>query len=179
MQTMKAVEEICLVAPTPEMEQEVTAFRQEFFDAGEQIINGSALLDKTPSYADWLARVQANARAETVQAGWVRSELYMAVRVSDRYPVGIIDLRCELNAFLRDFGHSGFSVRPSERRRGYGKRMLQLLCDRARALSMPSLQLAAEAENTPSLRIIEKLGRAYQRDFLYENRFARVYILPL
>lgn len=161
------------------MESAALEFRQEFFDFGEQVINGSALLDRIPSYADWLAQVQANACAETVSDGWVRTEVFFAERVEDGRLVGIIDLRHELNDFLRDFGHSGFSVRPSERCRGYGKRMLQLLCERADAIGLPHLQLAAEESNTPSLRIIEALGALPQRSFAHENRPARVYFLPL
>ena len=172
-------DDILLLAPTPEMAEAALEFRQEFFDAGESIINGSALLDLTPRYADWLAQVQANSRAETVSPDWVRSEVYFAVRAADSRLVGIIDLRLELNDFLRDFGHCGFSVRPTERRRGYATAMLRLICRRAGELGMPHLQLSAEAANAPSLRTIERIGAHRHRTFTHNGAAAYVYLLPL
>ena len=37
--------------------------------------------------------------------------------------VGIIDFRHTLNDFLKDLGHCGYSVRPSERRKGFATEM--------------------------------------------------------
>lgn len=43
---------------------------------------------------------------------------FFAVRKSDGRIVGIIDLRHTLNDFLKDLGNCGYSVRPSERKKG-------------------------------------------------------------
>lgn len=176
---MPATDDIYLREPAPDMETAALDFRQEFFAAGEQIINGSALLDRATDYAAWLAQVQANTRADSVAPGWVQSEVYFAVRAGDGRIVGIIDLRLELNDFLRDFGHCGFSVRPTERGKGYAGRMLRLICSRAQEHGLPHLQLAAEATNTPSLRTIEHAGAVFERTFTHANQPSRVYRLPL
>ena len=176
---MTSADAIRLCTPTPEMEAAAVDFRQEFFQAGESVINGSSLLDQIPSYPDWLARVQAQACAATVPPGWVRTDVFFAVREADQRLVGIIDLRHELNDFLRDFGHSGFSVRPSERRQGYATAMLRQLCARAVSLGMPQLQLAAETSNTASCRTIVRAGAKPWRTFLHEGREAMVYLIHL
>ena len=176
---MTPAETIHLCTPTPEMEAAALGFRQEFMNAGELVINGSSLWDQTPAYTDWLARVRAQADPTTVPPGWVRTDVFFAVREADARIVGIIDLRYELNDFLRDLGHCGFSVRPSERQRGYATAMLQQLCAHARACGMPQLQLSAEADNLPSLRTIAKAGGRPLRRFLHEGREAVVHLLPL
>lgn len=47
------------------------------------------------------------------------TEVFFAVRKRDDKIMGMIDLRHTLNAFLKDLGNCGYSVRPSERRKGY------------------------------------------------------------
>lgn len=58
--------------------------------------------------------------------------------------VGIIDLRYELNEFLQDFGNSGYSVRASERRKGYATEMLRLIKEVAKRVGLTSLQLSVD-----------------------------------
>ncbi len=49
----------------------------------------------------------------------------------------MIDIRHELNDFLYKFGgHIGYSVRKSERRRGYTKEMLHLVLEKCKDMNM-------------------------------------------
>ena len=78
-----------------------------------------------------------------------------------RVIVGVSRLRHVLNANLEDVGgHIGYDVRPSERRKGYGTRLLALTLERARALGLPRVLLTCDTENVASARIIEKNGGA-------------------
>ncbi|WP_369699470.1 GNAT family N-acetyltransferase [Deinococcus sp. YIM 77859] len=48
-----------------------------------------------------------------------------------------VSIRHTLNARLREFGgHIGYEIRPSVQRQGYGKLLLALALDRARALGL-------------------------------------------
>ena len=114
---------IRLVRPTEQLKEQAINFRQEFFDNHEMVINGSELLDKTDQYEDWLKAVAANTRIETVNANWVVTDTFFAVDEKDQI-IGIIDLRHTLNDFLKNLGNCGYSVRPSERRKGYATEML-------------------------------------------------------
>ena len=176
---MEMIDDICLVVPDEGWEAKVVAFRQEFWEAGERVICGSALLDQRENYAEWLELVRANARRETVPRGWVLSDVFLAVRECDQRVVGIIELRHELNDFLRDFGHCGYSVRPAERGKGYGRAMLRQLCKHARQCGMAHLQLSCEEDNTASRRVITGAGGEYMRDFLHQGKRALVYKLSL
>ena len=128
---------ITLKRPNEEYEPKALAFKQEFFDNGETTINGSELLDRTDSYDEWLKSVTDNASHDTVNPSWVVTDTYIAFDENDDI-VGIIDLRHELNDFLKDFGNCGYSVRPSQRRKGYATKMLKLILERAREIGMIS-----------------------------------------
>jgi predicted acetyltransferase len=166
--------EIKLVVPTAEMKEAALVFKQEFLDRGERTINGSELLDQMDSYEEWLASITANTDPMTVNPEWVVTDTFFAEDETGKI-VGVIDLRHELNGFLKDFGHSGYSVRPSERRKGYATRMLEMIRVVAKNAGLPSLQLSVERTNEPSVKTIVKNGGVYERSFEHEGEAADVY----
>ncbi len=174
-----AHEEIRLIKPTLKLEKEALEYRQEHFDFGEQVINGSELFDKIASYGEWLEKVVANASIETVDADWVLTDTFFAARVSDGKIVGIADLRYQLNDFLKDFGNCGYSVRPSERKKGYATEILRQICIIAKEHGLKQLQLSVEKDNIASIKTIEKNGGKFSRSFIFENEEAYVYLLNL
>ena len=91
----------------------------------------------------------------------------------------MIDLRHTLNEFLKDFGNCGYSVRPSERKKGYATEMLHQLIEVAKEIGMTELQISVEKTNIGSIKVIEKNGGVYERSFTYENELADIYIIPI
>lgn len=169
---------IKLVRPTIDMKEKALDFRQEHFNNGEMIINGSELLDKTELYEEWLVSVINNMSIDTVNPAWVVTDTFFAVDENDRI-VGIIDLRHTLNDFLKDFGNSGYSVRPSERRKGYATEMLKQILDVARNAGLQEIILSVERGNEPSIKTIIKNGGVYERSFEFEGKQADVYKINL
>lgn len=169
---------IRLVRPEEKHREAALAFRQEFFTHGETVIDGSELLDRTEGYDAWLESIRRNVCPDTVSPDWVLTDTYFAVD-EDGQIVGIIDLRHELNDFLRDLGHCGYSVRPTARRKGYGAEMLRLLKQEARKAGMTHLQMSVMPDNTPSVKIIRGAGGVWQRSFVFAGQTADIYTIDL
>lgn len=172
-------DKITLVRPTVELKEQALDYKKEHFDFGETVIDGSELLDRMDCYEDWLRRVTHNAQADTAVPDQVLTDTFFAVRESDKRIVGIIDFRHRLNDFLKDFGHCGYSVRPSERNQGYASEMLSQVCVMAKAQGLDVLQLSVERDNFPSIRTIVKNGGVYERSFAFGDALADVYLIQL
>ena len=84
-----------------------------------------------------------------------------------------------LNDFLKDFGNCGYSVRPSERRKGYATEMLRQVLEVAKGSGMDELHLSVERDNEPSIKTIKSNGGIYERSFEFENELADIYRIVL
>ena len=148
-----------LQLPTLHHQAAAENFKNEFFEMQEHEINGSAMLDQM-EYEQWLTHNTNNRYENTVSCGWVVATTFFAVRRCDHKIIGMIDLRHNLgNEFLRQFGgHIGYSVRPSERKKGYATEMLKRTLDYAKSLNIKKVMMGCYSDNVPSIRTIEKCG---------------------
>lgn len=77
--------------------------------------------------------------------------------------IGLLSLRYELNEHLRRFGgHIGYEIRPSKRRLGYGKEILRLGLEKARAHGLTRVLVTCDEDNTGSKKIIEHNGGQFE-----------------
>jgi predicted acetyltransferase len=173
------MEKLLLTIPNRDLENQAIDYKQEHFSHGETEIDGSELWDKTDNYSEWLEMVTKNTCKETVNLNWVITDTYFAIRESDKKIIGMIDLRRDLNDFLKDFGHIGYSVRPTERRKGYATEMLRLVLEIAKRHGLERVQLSCKRSNSPSVRTIIKNGGVYERSFEYNGEIADVYLIGL
>ena len=73
--------------------------------------------------------------------------------------IGRASIRHSLTKHLRLIGgHIGYEVRPSERKKGYGKRILELALLKAKKLGIKKVLVTCNATNIASRKIIEYCG---------------------
>lgn len=128
-------------------------------NAGSRTVSGRLRgAEKAASAESWLEQAQKTASPETCPEGFVPDNVYLAIRETDDKMVGIIDLRQFKNHPLLSVwgGHIGYSVRPSEQRKGYGAEMLRLMLLIAQEKGLTRVMVTCHDGNTASEKIIRK-----------------------
>lgn len=155
------MEKLKLTEPTMEYAGEILSFRQEFLDCGDSM-DGCGSLRRFDRAEDWLYEVERCKKRETVPPNWVPSTQFICIRERDGKMVGVIQVRHELSDFLRNYaGHIGYSVRPSERRRGYAAWMLKSVLPYCKSLGISDVMVSCLKDNEASRRTILKNGGIY------------------
>ena len=141
---------------------EVWQYRQEFLDSADTI-DGGGPLRRSGSAEEWLELVRSYTDPATLPEGRVLATQFLCVRGSDGRLLGMLQLRHYLNDYLEKYaGHIGYSVRPSERRRGVAKWMLASVLPRARELGLDRVLITCDDDNEGSRRTILANGGIYE-----------------
>ena len=148
------MEKIILVKPDLSYADEIIKYKEESL-AESPIINGSAGLDRLSPIEDWLEELNKRSCEDTVPKGLVPSSTYLGVREKDNYIVGMIDIRHYLNEYLTQVGGNiGYSVRKSERNKGYAKQMLKLALEKCKELKIKKVLITCDEDNITSEKVI-------------------------
>jgi len=151
---MKLVGSLSYTTPTLKDQQAIAAFLDEYFEASEMdaIYGQDLLMDDFPA---WVRMIENNAAVGNGE--WGKSLLYLCWSKSRL--VGVLVIRYELTTELADkYGHIGYTVRPTERNKGYATLMLKYALDVCRKLGLQSATLGCYKHNAPSVEVIKKCG---------------------
>ena len=153
---------IKLLLPTEGYLDQVWAYRQECCEA-DSSMDGCGPLRRAESPEQWLADVTSYTDPATVPEGKVQATQFLAVRESDGKLVGMIQVRHYFNDYLEKFGgHIGYSVRPVERRKGFGKEQLRLALSYCKELGLDKVLITCFNTNEASRRTILANGGVYE-----------------
>ncbi|HAQ62294.1 TPA: GNAT family N-acetyltransferase [Candidatus Delongbacteria bacterium] len=130
-----------------DMLQEIGPGENGFVNSGYNITleQFTEYLDKNINFSEGIG----------LEEKYVPQTIYWLI-VNDK-PVGIGKLRHYLNDNLKIVGgHIGYSIRPSERKNGYGNLILQEILKEAQKMNINEVLLTCDEINIPSRKVIEK-----------------------
>lgn len=151
--------------PSLSRKNDAIEYINEFNEHGSDINGTGGLQWFTENYEDWLKKLEKDYVRVQSENG-VPARTYFLVRNNDKRIVGMINIRLALNESLRKFGGNiGYSVRPTERGKGYNNINLYLglkVCD---SYGIKEVLLDADIENPASWKTMEAMGGVRQREY--------------
>ena len=165
------MEKLYFEIPGIARKEDAADYIREFREYQSEINGAGGLHRFTDNYEGWLEKLEQDA-ARIPNEEKVPARTYFLVRETDRRIVGMINIRLCLNERLRHYGgHIGYSIRPTERGKGYNKINLYLglkVCD---AHGIETVLLDADLNNPASWRTMEALGGVRIREY-YDEVYA-------
>lgn len=156
--------------PSIERKQEAIEYINEFIKYNSEI-NGVGSLDKyIDNYEGWLVKLEESYNIIPNEK-LVPSRTYFLIRVNDNKIIGMINIRLMLNENLKKLGgHIGYSVRPTERQKGYNKVNLYLGLGVCQKYGIKDAMLTCYKDNIASSKTMKALGGTLIDEWNEETR---------
>lgn len=152
-----------LKKPNIDCKERVLAFKKEFLDNKEEL-RGTAFLETTEDFGEWLEILKANFNEETVKEGHVAASTYM-VLTDENEIVGMVDIRHRLNERLEKFsGNISYSIAKKFRNQGYATQILKKALTVCEVYGIEDVLVTCDKENLAGIRTIEKNNGKFENE---------------
>lgn len=155
--------------PSMEREKDAIEFIQEFYEYQSETHGVGGLSHYLDNYGEWLEKLE-NDYCTVPSEERVPARTYFFVRESDHKIIGMSNIRLALNNSLREYGgHIGYSIRPTERGKGYNNIHLYLglkVCDEH---EIDEVFMDADLNNPASWKTMEHFGGKRKREYYHEG----------
>ena len=116
------------------------------------------------SFDDWMDDLEKNKYEENLPDEYSPHTLYLAI--NNNKIVGAIGIRWKQVPVLMTFGGLiGYSIRPSQRGKGYASEMLKLALDKFKDTNIENVLITCKDFNIASKRVIERNGGVFENAY--------------
>lgn len=158
------MEELRLEFPSLKHKDRYQAYKEETLAHGEMFINGDGGCHTFDHYEDWLEEAKKMHLGIDLKEGFVPATTYFLVK--EEKVIGCINIRHRLNESLLNFGgHIGYSILPSERKKGYATAMLKMGLLKCKDLGIDPVLVTCDKNNVASRKTIEACGGRFENEW--------------
>ena len=166
------MEELKLVRPSIEHKRQYQEMMDEWESFGGRLNPGalrrySHRQQKNVTYEEWLEWIEADRKAG--------QNLYFFMQGTAIMGAISIRRRCE-----EVDGHSGYGIRPSERRKGYAAKMLSMALPIMKGYGINPVIITCAKDNIGSAKTIQRNGGIYIKDAADgDGEIVEIYHIPV
>lgn len=135
--------------------KEIISYIEEHYAHHENNLSASNRLTST-SYEEWVKKIHDNVTIP--DEVWGKSYTFL-VFDDNKKLIGMLSIRHDLpDELIQKYGHIGYGVRPSERRKGHACKMLAHALEECKKLGLNRVVLGCYKQNIGSAKTILKNG---------------------
>ncbi|MBE6529611.1 MAG: GNAT family N-acetyltransferase [Ruminococcaceae bacterium] len=109
----------------------------------------------------------AHLEHQTAEGDKVPDSVFFLLDIDRNRLLGAVNIRHYLNDFLlREGGHIGDGIRPSERGKGYGTELLRLALSECKKLGIDKVLITCDKDNLASAKCIQKNGGIMENEIV-------------
>ncbi|MEI6690948.1 MAG: GNAT family N-acetyltransferase [bacterium] len=130
------------------------ALKEAEVEIGETKLNRP---ETNQTFEEFISMWRDHSKGKNLRKGAVSATMYWLIDTDE--VIGRAHFRHTLNDFLLNYGgHIGYYIKPSKRRMGYGKKILELALDKAKRMGISPILLTCDDTNIGSQKVIESCG---------------------
>ena len=144
----------------------------------EWTVSESNITPKAINKNDYHNRKKYIEEIEVTEAhsGLVPASTFFCFDAERNIFVGAVNIRHYLNErLLLNIGHIGVGIRPSERNKGYGTKMVALALEECKKIGLDNVLMVCDKNNTASARTIIKNGGIMENEVEVNGRLWQRY----
>ena len=162
------MEELFLVQPTKEYERELKEYVKELYKYNSEFHGLNDLENYIEDFDSQLELIENDKTRENTEQR-VQADTFILVRNNDNKVLGCINVRYFLNNFLLNYGGNiGYSVRPTERRKGYNLYQLKKVLEICKEKGLDRVLITCDKDNIASANWIQP--QPYPDRYGYQQR---------
>ena len=165
-----------LVKLSEEYKRHLNEMMEEWYATGENIIPYVIRKNDYKDFEYYMDNLEVKEGTENL----VPDSTFFCLDEDRDIFVGAVNIRHYLNeALLRDGGHIGDGVRPSERRKGIATKMIGLALDECRKLGIDRVLMVCDKDNIGSAKSIMSNGGIFENEITVEGVVEQRYWIEL
>ena len=154
-------EKINLVRPRMELKEEFLCMARELLAEDERGYR-ERFRPALKDFAAYILELENRSRGRILPPGCVPWTTFWLMR-DGKDILGSSRLRHRLTSALKlEGGHIGYDIRPSERRKGYGTKILELTLGKAKDIGLERVLVTCDTDNIASAKIIQNNGGRFE-----------------
>ena len=166
-----------LVRLTAENHPLLVDMMDEWTQAGEKIVPYAI---RKADYHDFNAYLPSLEVGHDRDESLVPDSTFFCLDTDRNIFVGAVNIRHWLNeGLLRNGGHVGDGIRPSERRKGFGTKMIALALKECRKLGIDRVLMVCDKNNIGSAKTITNNGGVLENEILVDGTTEQRYWIDL
>ncbi len=117
------------------------------------------------SFIDWIEELEKKKNEKNLPKTYSPQTLYLAINDNNEI-VGAIGIRWKQVPILMSYGGLiGYSIRPTQRGKGYASEMLKMALDKFKNTNIENILITCKDFNLASKKVIEKNGGVYENTY--------------